>query len=200
MKYRIKKILSQKTGFTLMEAMIYIAIFGMIGTMGYEFIVQGFRATTFSDEQEEAIDNARRAEEILSEEIRGANNSDNGSYPLATTTDFELIFYADINDDNSMEKIRYFISATTSLMKELTMAGASRDYSSVPTVTKIADYLNNQTEPLFIYYDRNNVETDIINDIRMIGISVKVNVTPTRAPNDYYVITNVHLRNLKDNL
>jgi prepilin-type N-terminal cleavage/methylation domain-containing protein len=192
-------ISQKKSGFTLIELLVYMAIFGMVGTMGYEFIIQGFRDTTFSSEQEEAVDNARRAEEVLSKEIRGANNSDNGYYPLATTTDQELVFYADINDDNSMEKIRYYINGT-SLMKSLTMSGATHNYSSTPTVTKIADYLNNGTEPLFIYYDRNNAETDIINNIRMIGISVKINVTPTRAPNDYYVITNVHLRNLKDNL
>lgn len=189
-----------QSGFTLMEVMVYMAIFAMVGTMGYEFIVYGFKNTTFADEQEEAIDNARKAEEILSEEIRGANNSDNGSYPLATTTDFELVFYADINDDNSMEKIRYYINGTTTLMKELTMAGASHDYSAAPSVTTVANYLNNLTEPLFLYYDRNNLETDTINNIRMIGISLKINVTPTRAPNDYYVTTNAHLRNLKDNL
>ncbi len=171
----------------------------MIATMGSQFIISGFKATTFSNEQEEAVDNARKAAEIMGEEIRGANNSDNGSYPIIIALDQELAFYADIDDDNSMERIRYYIDGTK-LMKAVTLSGPSTDYSGAPTVTQIADYINNQTEPLFYYLDRNSSETDIINNIRLIELKIKINVTPERAPNDYYVEANINLRNLKDNL
>ena len=37
-------------------------------------------------------------------------------------------------------------------------------------------------------------------DVRLIRAYLKVNVTPTIMPNDYIIITDVSLRNLKDNL
>lgn len=179
--------------------LVYIGIFLILGTMTMDYIVQGFKSTTFSDEQEEAIYQARKSIEIVSEEIRGANNSDNGSYPLALIADQEIIFYSDINDDGSMERLRYYISGTN-LMRDETASGPADDYSVAPVSREVGRYINNQTEPLFIYYDRNSAETSVINNIRMIGINIKINVTPWRAPNDYYVATDINLRNLKDNL
>ncbi|MCX6796775.1 MAG: prepilin-type N-terminal cleavage/methylation domain-containing protein [Candidatus Falkowbacteria bacterium] len=194
-----QKILNNLSGFSLVELLVYLGIFMILGTMAMDYIVQGFKSTTFSQEQEEAINEARKGTELTSKEIRGANNSDNGYYPLATTTEQELVFYSDINDDNSMERIRYYLNGTR-LMREETASGPTHNYSQTPTVTEVAKYINNQTEPLFVYYDRNNVETELINNIHLIEIIIKVNVTPWRAPDDYYVITDVNLRNLKDNL
>lgn len=165
-----------------------------------DFMVQGLKSTAFNEEQEEAINQARKAAEIIGEEIRGANNSDNGSYPLALANDHEIIFYSDADDDDSMEKIRYYIYNGTIIMREKIVSGPSRDYLQTPSAREVARYLNNQSEPLFIYYGRNGLETDIINEIRMIGINIKINVTPWRSPNDYYVATDINLRNLKDNL
>lgn len=201
MSNNLKKYIntSNQKGVTLIELLVYIMIFGMVVTMGSEFIINGFKATTFSAEQEEAVDNARKATEIMGEEIRGANNSDNGSYPIITAADQELAFYSDINDDGSMERIHYYITGTK-LTKAVTLSGTANDYSGTPTITQIADYLNNQTEPLFFYFDRDNTETDVINNIRLIELKVKINVTPSRAPNDYYVESDINLRNLKDNL
>lgn len=193
--------LAKQKGVTLIELLVYITIMLMVFSMGYDFIVRGFTSTTFSSEQEEAIDNARKTVEILSEEIRGANNSDNGSYPIETMDEQEFIFYSDIDDDDSMEKIRYYIDTTDNTVKKvLTPAGPSSDYSGASETSTVASYVNNVSEPLFLYFDRNGDESSVINDVRMVGIQVKINVTPERAPNDYYVETNVHLRNLKDNL
>lgn len=186
-------------GVTLIELLVYITILLMLMTMGYEYITKGFVATTFSSEQEEAIDNARKAIEKISEELRGANESENGSYPIDFFDENEIVFYSDINDDDSMEKIRYYI-AGNQLKRDLTASGPSDDYSGTAETSLVASYINNQSEPFFYYYDNNGTQTDIKNNIRMIGINIKVNVTPDRAPNDYYVETNIHLRNLKDNL
>ena len=40
----------------------------------------------------------------------------------------------------------------------------------------------------------------MINEVRLINVILKINVTPLVAPNDYYVETDIQLRNLKDNL
>jgi hypothetical protein len=63
----------------------------------------------------------------------------------------------------------------------------------------VADYVNNLSSPIFKYYDSDLNETTNINDVRSVGVSLKINVTPERAPYDYILESDVQLRNLKDN-
>src|SRR3989339_105358 len=138
MKYFNKK----NCGFTLPEVLVYMAIFVSVFVLGANYIITGFKTSRFASEQETAIQYARKATEIMAKELRGANSSEQGAYPLDTT----------------------------------------------------------EAENLFTYYDSNNATSTSINSIRLIKTSIKINVTPGIAPNDYYVETSVQLRNLKDNL
>lgn len=191
--------INNEKGFSLIEILVVMSIFLIIITMAANFIIYGFQGISFGSEQETAIENARKAMEEMTKEIRGANSSESGSYPLAMVNDDEIIFYTDTDIDGQMEKIRYYLASST-LIKETTEPGTANDYSAAPEVTDVAYYINNQVEPIFYYFDSNNEETDIINEIRLVNIRLKVNVTPEKAPNDYYVESDVNLRNLKDNL
>ena len=125
--------------------------------------------------------------------------SDKGDYPLSTTTAQTFSFYADIDNDLSAEKVTYFASSSV-LYKTVSQPGTLLDYTGTTTTESIANYLNNRLEPIFRYYNASNTETAIINEIRLVNVSLKINVTPDIAPNDYYVETDANLRNLKDNL
>lgn len=182
-----------------MEISITAAIFLTVVLLAGDFIIKGFRSTTFGSEQETAIQNARRGMEIMTKEIRGTNNSERGDYPLSTIENNDLVYYSDINDDGQMERVRYFLDDT--LLKKITTApGPADDYNMPSATTTIAEYVNNQAEAIFTYYDNNYAETEDLDSVRLINIKLKINVTPERAPNDYYVETDIHLRNLKDNL
>jgi prepilin-type N-terminal cleavage/methylation domain-containing protein len=200
----IKKInfYSDRRGYTLVEILLVVSIFVMLTFMGADYIVNGFKSTTFNSEQEEAIGNARNAVDVFTREVRGANNSNAGAYTIKTINPQEFIFYSDINDDNLFEKIRYYLSASgTEFMRDVIAPGPyPYSYHQATSTSIIARYVNNNTEPLFFYFDGNGATSTTINNIRMIGISIKVNVTPSRAPNDYYVVTDATIRNLKSNL
>ena len=193
------KIISKQHGFTLMETLVAMAIFLIVILLAGDFIITGFRATTFGSEQETAIQNARRGMEIMTKEIRGANNSERGDYPLSNIEEDDFVYYSDIDDDGQMERVRYFVDDTL-LKKVTTPPGPANDYDMPSATTTIANFMNNQAEAIFTYYDNNYTETSDLDSIRLINIKLKINVTPERAPNDYYVETDVHLRNLKDNL
>lgn len=193
------KLYLNKTGFTLMEISIAMAIFLTVALLAGDFIIKGFRSTTFGSEQETAIQNARRGMEIMTKEIRGANGSERGDYPLSTVENDDFVYYSDIDDDGQMERVRYFLDNTL-LKKITTPPGPADDYNMPTATTTIAEYVNNQAEAIFTYYDDNYIETGDLDSIRLINIKLKINVTPERAPNDYYVETDVNLRNLKDNL
>jgi prepilin-type N-terminal cleavage/methylation domain-containing protein len=189
----------KQKGFSLMETMIATSILLLIMAFSYEFIVTGFKTTTFTSEQETAIDHARRAMEIMVKEIRGANYSEQGSYALELADKHNFIFYSDINDDNRMEKVRYFLDGTE-LKRVVTLPGALYDYSGSSSTSTLAQYVNNQEDNIFVYYDSELNVTNQINEIRLINIHLKINVTPERAPNDYILESDVNMRNLKDNL
>ncbi len=188
-----------KQGFSLMEVLVAMSIFSLVFILGGRFITTGFRMTTFGSEQEDAIKHARQAIEIMTKEIRGANNSQQGDYPLSIIEDDIFEFYSDIDYDGEFERIKY-VFEDTEIKKVITSPGPLNDYNQPHSTTTIAQFMNNQDEPVFIYYDSDRNETVDIDSIRLIRIVLRVNVTPWRMPNDYYVETDVHLRNLKDNL
>jgi len=187
-------------GFTIVELLVTITIFLTIGIIGGNFIVTGFRATTFAGEQEEATTNARRAMEIMTRHLRGTNNSEQGDYPLNAITGNNLVFFSDIEYDGKAEMVQY-VRVGNSLKMVTTPPGPTNDYNMPSATTTLADYVNNPgLESIFTYYDNNRNITADVDEIRLIKILLKINVTPERAPSDFVVETDVHLRNLKDNL
>lgn len=188
-----------KKGFTLPEILTTLGILLIIIFISSDFIVNGFKSLRFEQEQEVAVKTARIAMEDLKREIRGANMSESGDYPLLVIEDDDFIFFTDVDDDYEFEKVRYRMIGTI-LEKSVYEPGPSNDYSTIGATMTIANYMNNDEEAVFLYFDSDYNETALINDVRLIQISLKINVTPTISPNDYYVTTDVNLRNLKDNL
>lgn len=182
-----------------MEVLVVMGIFSLIILISGDFIITGFRSLRFGAEFDDAVDNARRAVEAISKEIRGANISDRGDYPIVLASGQDIIFYSDIDYDGDFDRIRYFIS-DQKLYKVVTQPGAVRDYSGAGATTTIASYVNNGGSDAFIYYDGSVAQTADLDSIRLVRIHLLFNVTPDVAPDDILVETDVNLRNLKNNL
>lgn len=182
-----------------METLVAVGILMMIMFISGDYIASVFRAFRFGSEFDEAVINGRRAVEDISREIRGANNSDRGEYPIALAEAQDMVFYSDHDYDNDYDRIRYFIDNRT-LYKVITDPGAAHDYTGVTATTTIANYVNNGGQEAFLYYDGTVAETTDLDAIRLVRIHLLFNVTPGVAPDDILVETDVHLRNLKTNL
>lgn len=188
-------------GFTLIETMVVASILLLLMIVGSEYIIHGFRSITFESEQQTAIQNARKAVDIIGREIRETRSSARGDYALASTTAQNLVFYGDNDNDGLVEKIRFYLNTSNNkLIETKTEPGIANDYTGTTTTLTAAEYVNNGAEAIFKYFDANNNETSLINNIRLINIRLKINVNPSIAPQDYYVETDTNLRNLKDNL
>ncbi len=183
----------------MIEILVSMSIFSLVFFMSGNFITTSFRSLRYGSEFDDAVVNARRAVETISKEIRGANNSDRGDYPIATAESDNLIFYSDIDYDSDFDRVRYFIENRT-LYKVVTQPGLASDYTGAGATTTIANYVNNGTEGAFIYYDGSVAETSDLDNIRLIRIHFLFNVNPGMAPDDILVETDVNLRNLKSNL
>lgn len=203
MNFNIQNIIKNKRGFSLLEILFTISIVVMAGFLVADFVIQGFQATLFGQEQNMATQNARKVSRLVVNELREATQSEGGDYSLDTVLPQTLIFYSDIDKDNSIEKVRYFLDG--SILKRGVINPSSGLYPAEDEViTDEIEYMNNKLEPVFTYYNKNNVliadPTTNKTSIRLIHISLKINVTPTQEPNDIYVDMDVQLRNLKDNL
>lgn len=97
------------TGFTLIETLIAIAIFALAMGAVSGLIVMGYRTHSFTMEQSQAINEARRGVETMIKEIREARVGDDGAYIIEKAEDYEFIFYSDIDKDEATERVRYFI-------------------------------------------------------------------------------------------
>ena len=99
-------------GITLMEVILAVAIFVLATFMIAIFIIQNFQAQNFSMEQSLAIGEARRGVETMVKELRETLPGDTGAYPIESANDQQLIFYADYDRDDAIEKVRYWLDDT----------------------------------------------------------------------------------------
>ncbi len=189
------KQISNNRAFTMIEILVAMAITSIIILIFNQFLIVGFKSTTFNMEQEEAISHARNAVDTMTQEIRGANSSDKGNYALSQIGANDFIFYNDINKDGKREKIRYYLSGYE-LRKDITSPGADNNYTGTSTMSILSKYVNNQGESIFKYYDNARVETNLIDRVKLISIKLMINVTPGRAPDDYILETDITFRNL----
>jgi prepilin-type N-terminal cleavage/methylation domain-containing protein len=196
-----------KKGFTLIETVMTIGIATIIiGVVG-SFVVYSYRSINSTLGKTLAINNAKKIINTFSRELREAIQADDGSYVIAAAEDFEITFYSDIDTDDDVEKIRYFLE-DNKMKKEVTNPVASV-YGSPDTVKTISSYIQNTTgTPLFYFYDRDYrgqatgtplttpVSVDNISLIRLIGMKVILDAD-VRNINSMTLETKAKLRNLE---
>jgi prepilin-type N-terminal cleavage/methylation domain-containing protein len=112
------KISNFKTGFTLIEVLVTMAIFVLAMGAITGFAITSYRSQAYTFQQSTAINEAKRGIETMVKEIREAKIGDDGSYIIEKAEDYEIIFYSDIDKDGDTERIRYFIYESSSLIDD----------------------------------------------------------------------------------
>lgn len=197
-------------GITLVETIVTVALSAIVMSAMYYFIIQGFKLQEFSLEQSQAISHARKGIETMIKEIRETQIADNGAYPIDTAEDFLFIYYSDIDKDNSIERVRYFLEGTH--FKKGIIEPRQNPvayFSSDEVITELSEYVNNGATPIFTFYN-GNWPGDTINnplsspidesDIRFVNVKLLINVDPNKAPSNFELESDVAIRNIKDNL
>lgn len=97
-------------GFTLIETIVMIAVFALaLGAVSGSLVLI-YRTQNFTFEQSQAIAEAQKGVESMAKEIREARTGQDGSYLIERADDYELVFFSDIDKDNEVERVRYFIN------------------------------------------------------------------------------------------
>ncbi|MBU1730646.1 type II secretion system GspH family protein [Patescibacteria group bacterium] len=212
-KVKMKKItlkpttynLQPNNGFTLVETLVVIAVFGVVIGMVTSGIVFFYKTNSYVLEQATAINDAQAGIEHTAQDIREATYSDQGTYPINQISGTSLYFYSDIDKDNSVERVKFYLDTdNTTFLKEITKSGGNPlSYDgpfSTTTVKIISKHTRNDalSENIFTYYNNSGAKITDYNkilDVAFVMIKLIVNVNPNRAPSDFELRTSASLRN-----
>lgn len=199
------------SGFTLLESIVAITIFVIATFIVMEYIVQGYKSNQFVIELSDAVEYAQKGIETMEKEIREASYADTGDFPIVDANNQSFTFYGDIDSDDNVEKVRYFLTGTN-LIKGVTEPTVTPpiEYLAINEATStISQYVNNGSDPIFYYYNGNypadttnnplTTPSDV-NVIKLVRLFLKINLVPARAPDDVILDIFVQMRNLKNNL
>lgn len=194
-------------GFTLLEIVIVLGITALLvgAVMAFQSGFFGFNSSF-----QQSLMNQQQAQgaiEEIARELRAAALSDGGAYPIEMASTTAVTFYANIDQDASREKMRYFLEGGA-LKKGVTEAAGTPpvyDPAGESVKTLVYDVAATAT-PLFAYYDRNFAGTSSplsppinVPDIRLIKVVIVIDRDPALPPPATIVESRVMLRNLKDN-
>lgn len=188
-------------GFTLVEMLVVIFLTG-ICTLALGWMLQYFyRTNAYALEQINALDSARRSIQNVTRDVREASYGDDGAYPILAAATSTMTFFADIDADQAVEKVRYYLSGTTLYRGVTSAAGSPPSYTGQPEqVDVVIDNIRNGTSTdLFTFVDEAGATlTSPVNitHITSVLVTVLTDVNPLRAPVVYALTTRAAIRNL----
>lgn len=194
----------------MIEMMVAIGIFTM-GIGGFSLLFsKTWKINQYTLEMGQASMAAAEGNSKMCNYIRSARQGDNGSFPLVSGSDNELVLYSDYDKDGVTERLHFYKSGQSILM------GIRRPTATMPVtypsgnenvITIVNNVVNNSSMPVFSYYNRdypddmtnNPLPTPVnVSNVRLIKIYLWINIVPNREPDNIQMQTFVALRNLSD--
>ena len=195
-------------GAAFIEVLVAVSISALITGAIVQIFLFSWRNNAIVWEQLATQNEGRKVIQDFGNELREAGASSIGSYPIESASGTAIVFYSNTDDDSLVERIRYFTEGST-LKKGVTKpAGSPLAYvTSTETITEVAhDVANGGSSSIFYYYDGNFSGTQsplsspvTVAQIRMVGITLRLEEDPNLSPVPFYVESKVAIRNLKDN-
>ncbi|MFZ1735817.1 MAG: prepilin-type N-terminal cleavage/methylation domain-containing protein [Candidatus Moraniibacteriota bacterium] len=206
---QFQKILILK-GMSLIEMIIAIAIFTM-GMAGFSTLfLQSWKQNSYTLEMGQTAIAISQSVNKLSRYIREARQADNGSYPVVSANDNDLVFYCDYDKDGVTERIHIYKSGTDIVLGVRDPSGSFPiTYASGDATTSVIAQriVNTGSQPIFLYYDASYPEDSVNNpivtpatvpNVRLVKINLYMNIDPNHAPDNVNIQSFAEMRNLND--
>lgn len=186
---------------TLSEVMITIAIFSMIMVGINELFLRSWKNYNLIINTHTASVAANRGVSDVVNVLRRATDGADGSYPIVSATANDLKIFSDIDKDDVVEKVHYYLNGTNLMVGISNPSGFPLVYPANDSESKIvvSNIVNSGSQPLFYYYNGNNnsISSPVANliDVKMIEINLFVD----RKEGDLNIESYASLRNLSEN-
>lgn len=191
-------------GFTLIEIVVTISITSVVIVALGSLIQYFYKTNAYVLEGAQAAESARRSIENAMADLREASYGADGSYPLAAAATSTVTFFANIDSDLAIEKVRYYLSGTTFYRGTTKAVGNPPSYAGQPEVaTLVVNNIRNGTSTLFYYFDSaGNQLSDPVNVAKVTSVKahVETDVNPNRAPEIFTLTGNATLRNVRSTI
>ncbi len=202
----IKKMNNQ--GMTLVEVLVTMGIFLLLIVAVVALMIWGNHGKDVVWEQLSTQNEGRKVVQDFVNDLRRANASSIGAYPIELAQSQQIIFYSNVDSDNWHERVRYFLQGTTLKRGVIKPSGNPLTYNPATEVAlDVAHDMANATSSIFYYYDQNYSGVSSspmaypinISAIRMVGIKLMLEEKPNVAPAPFNIEAKTEIRNLKSN-
>ena len=192
---------------TLAETLVAITIF-TIGITGFTTLfVETWKSNSFVLEKGQIITTATQALRGIEGKLRSLRQGSNGDYAVKSAGDFDLTVYLDDDKDTIVERVHYYLDEPNDkFQKGVTNPNEDGTYpAGDQSVTTLASYVTNtDSQHLFNYYGKNyppeNLTSPItLTDVRLVEVSLWVNIKPLTAPDNINIQSVTQLRNIGEN-
>lgn len=188
-------------GFSLVETLVVIGISSFIMLALARGIVFFYDTNEYAVQQSAAVRSASAGVESLVQDIREASFADNGAFPVEGFGTSSLTIYADVNDNERVERVHYQLNSSDLERIITTSTGTPPTYTGDISSTTVSDSVRNknQNKPIFTFYDVNGDQMDVTDnrqDIAFISIELIVNIDPNRQPDNTTIKSSAALRNI----
>lgn len=186
---------------TLIEAVVWIAMFTATMLAIVSSVLYFYRTSNFAIQEASAITSAQRGLDLMVRQIREASYASNGAYPIVALGTSTMSFYAEVDGDAAVERVRYYLSGLDLVRGVIDPTGDPAVYSSTEATSSLSEGVRNNDEniSLFTYYDKNGAQiSDLtrIADLRFVTINLSVDIDPNRTPTTTKMRSSAALRNL----
>lgn len=198
-----------KAGFTLVEIVVYLAVFGVLIGSVTIFARDIFFYNSVTQSDLTAQLEGRRVVRALISELRESSPSSLGAYPIASVATSTITFFSNIDSDSLKEQVRYYLSNRRLYRGIIKPTGNPLVYNPASEVIdiEVTDVINSTSTPIFQYYDTNYggsgaaLSSPInIPSVRLIKVNVIIDKDSNRSPIPISITSQVSIRNIKDNL
>lgn len=193
-------------GMSLIELLLSITVFSMVILFFSSMYIYNLRSYNRAVARTTAGEQSRNIVRQVSQSIREMQSSGTGAYPLATAQTGTIIFFANIDADSAIERVRYTVNGNKLEQGIIQPLGDPPTYPvNTEDLRTIAANVINDGQPYFTYYNQDFTGSQAplsdpitLNQVRVVKTRVVLGTnkkdTPTEELSFY-----VQLRNLKDN-
>lgn len=203
----------RESGFTLVELMVTILVVGIMAGAILGVFVTTLRTFSTGQVRMQNQDDARLAMNQVTRYLRMASASESitttRSDAIEVAAAQDVVFYADLDGDGVVEKLRYYTSGTTLRMQtaEPNMADLPPTYPDIydTDAEVIQGGVRNGTTALFRYYRAGESTPmtltntfDLREEIAVIEITLYVNEVPELSRSNVRLVSRVLIRQRYD--